>query len=114
MGERGHGYYYRPETIVNAYETDAKKSAKYDYNEWNGIGMSQNKIFIGPNDALLGLRVGGGKKMPIQFIDFGQSMRLSKNRMHGYHFRINIWRDGMHGKGMKNSKNEDNIDFISK
>ena len=44
MGERGHGYYYRPETIVNAYETDAKKSAKYDYNEWNGSAVLCGKM----------------------------------------------------------------------
>jgi len=44
MGERGHGYYYRPETIVNAYETDAKKSAKYDYGEWNGSAILCGKM----------------------------------------------------------------------
>ena len=44
MGERGHGYYYRPETIVNSYETDAKKSAKYDYNEWNGSSILCGKM----------------------------------------------------------------------
>jgi len=44
MGERGHGYYYRPETIVNSYETDAKKSAKYDYNEWNGSAILCGKM----------------------------------------------------------------------
>jgi hypothetical protein len=82
-----------------------------DYNEWNAFGMRQNKISIGPNDALLGLRVGGGKGMPIQFIDFGQTIRFSKNQMLGYHFRINIWRKGMRGKGMGNAKKDANIDF---
>lgn len=92
-----------------------------DYNDWNGLGMPQNKIRIGPHDALLGLRVGGGKTggraggkgMPTQFIDFGQSLKF-ENWMWGYHFRINIWRKGMSGLNNKYSKKDDNIDFRSR
>ncbi len=84
-----------------------------DYNDFNSIGQRQRNVRIGPSDALTGIRVGGGKKMPIQFIEFGQSMRFEAGGW-GYHFRINIWRDGMKGPGSGNAKNDDNIDFRSR
>jgi hypothetical protein len=92
-----------------------------DYNDWNAFGMRQKRARLGPLDAMIGLRVGGGKKggrpggkgMPTQFIDFGQAIRLKDWRW-GYHFRINIWRKGMSGLNLKHSKEDDIIYIRSK